>query len=1043
MKKNRKKSRKMMFQGLMKSFRIFKLTTLLLLFNVIVLANKTSATTIQFEQQSAQQQKTITGKVTDITGVGLPGVSIIVKGSTNGVITDIDGNYQISFVSENSILQFSYVGMKSEYVSVGNKTSINIVLTESAIGIDEVVVVGYGTMKKKDLTSAISKVEGTKLHNQPVASAAAALVGKTTGVQVISNSGSPGSSVTVRIRGASSFSNGGNDPLYVVDGVPTNNILGINTNDINSIEVLKDASSAAIYGTRASNGVILISTKTGKKGQTEISFDSFYGIQRVYKKMPMMNASEQYEYIQKGITNYNRLNPNTPVVIRDQVKLDYQAGYDTDWQNEIFRVAPVQNYSFSASGGADKMTFSSNIGFYNQQGVILSNGYQRVTGRFTLDYDLNKYLTIGTSFRGNYSVTDQIPTGDVATSIMGNLQRKMALEPIYEPDGSYALRERPNVIAIAKEYVGADYETAGLGLMYAKLKIFKEMEFKTTWSADFYNSIGDNFYPSNIPGGTTRPSSGYSNRGVTWLSENVLSYSFQLGRLNLKSILGYSMQEFSSYSLNAAASGGSSNIISTMNASAVKDITNSYKTGWGMNSAFARVNLNYDSKYLATLSLRRDGSSRFGLNNQYAIFPAGSVAWRINEEDFLKDVKEINELKFRAGIGRTGNQNIGNYVAQGTYITGVNYNGQSGVMVGGIPSADLSWETTDQIDAGFDLTIFDNRINCSTDVYIKKTNGLLFSMPLPEYTGFGSYWTNLGKIENRGIEFSIDGDIIRGKELNLSAGFNISLNDNKVLELPKGTPIITNQTTGAYYTANAQFMTQEGRPIGEFYGLKWTGEVYPTDEIAKAHVSKIMGLSPVGGTLKYEDFSGPAGVPDGIIDSYDRQLIGSPHPKLIGGFNTQLKWKYFDLGLQFSFVFGNKLFNQMRFLSSRGFAYDAARKERLNAWSEPGQITTEHKVMTNTDSRDNQFSSKYIEDASYLRLNNLSLGYNLPNSISKILKINDLRFYISAQNLLTLTKYSGYDPEVNAKAGNIQTQGIDLGMVPQVSTYLVGLNIKF
>jgi TonB-linked SusC/RagA family outer membrane protein len=967
---------------------------------------------------------------------------VVVKGTTTGVITDNSGNYSIG-IPENAVLVFSFVGMKTQEIAVGNKTTINVTLAEETIGIEEVVAIGYGTMKKKDLTSAISKVEGSTLHNQPIASAAAALVGKSTGVQVISNSGSPGSSVTVRIRGASSLSSGGNDPLYVVDGVPTGNILGINPNDIESIEVLKDASSAAIYGTRASNGVILISTKTGKKGHTEMSFDSFYGIQQVYKKMPMMNAQEQYEYIQKGITNYNRLNPTTPVLIRDQVKLDYQAGYDTNWQDEIFRVAPVQNYSFSASGGADKTTFSSNIGYYNQQGVVLSNGYQRVTGRFTLDYDLNNYLTIGTSFRGNYSVMDQIPTGDGATSIMGNLQRKMALEPIYEPDGSYALRERPNVVGIAKEYIGKDYETAGLGLMYAKLKILKDMEFKTTWSADFYNNIGDSFYPSNIPGGTTRPSSGYSNRGLTWLSENILSYSFQTGKLNLKSILGFSMQEFNSYSLNAAASGGPSNIISTMNASAVKDVTNSYKTGWGMNSVFARVNLNYSSKYLATLSIRRDGSSRFGTNNQYALFPAGSVAWRINEEGFLKDVKEINELKVRAGIGRTGNQNIGNYVAQGTYVTGANYNGQSGVMVGGIPSADLSWETTDQYDTGFDLAIFDRRINFSTDFYLKKTDGLLFSMPLPEYTGFGSYWTNLGKIENKGMEFSLDGDIIRGKELNWSAGFNISFNANKVLELPKGLPIITNQTTGAFYTTNAQFLTQEGHPIGEFYGLKWTGEVYATDEIAKAHVSKIMGLAPVGGTLKYEDFSGPAGVPDGVIDSYDRQMIGSPHPKFFGGFNTQLKWKNFDLDIQLSFVYGNKLFNQMRFLSSRGFAYDAARKERSNAWSEPGQITTEHKVVTNTDSRDNQFSSKYVEDASYLRLNNLTLGYNLPKSISQILKISDCRFYLSAQNLLTLTKYTGYDPEVNAKAGNIQTQGVDMGMVPQVSTFMAGVNLKF
>ena len=994
-------------------------------------------------EATQQQGKKVTGKVTDASGGSLPGVSVVVKGTTTGVITDMDGNYSLNNIPENATLQFSFVGMKTQEIAVGGKTTINITLAEETVGIEEVVAIGYGTMKKKDLTSAISKVEGSSLHNQPIASAAAALVGKSTGVQVISNSGSPGSSVTVRIRGASSLSSGGNDPLYVVDGVPTGNILGINPNDIESIEVLKDASSSAIYGTRASNGVILISTKIGKKGQTEISFDTYRGWQRVYKKMPMMNAQEQWDYIQKGISNYNRLNPSTPVLIRDQVKLDYQTGYDTDWQDEIFRVAPVQNYSFSASGGSDKMTFSSNIGYYNQQGVVLSNGYQRVTGRFTLDYELNKYLTIGTSFRGNYSVTDQIPTGDGASSIVANLQRKMAFEPVYEPNGSFALREMPNVVALALGFQGKDYQLAGIGLMYAKLQILKNLELKTSWSTDLNNGSGDSFYPSNIPNGTTRPASAFYNRGFAWLNENVLSYTLQTGKLNLKSVLGYSIQEATSFSLSAAASGGPSDIISTMNASVLKSDAYSYKTGWGMNSLFARANFSYASKYLASVSIRRDGSSRFGTNNKYALFPAGSIAWRLNEEGFLKGIKEINELKIRAGIGRTGNQNLGNYVAQGTYATGANYNNQSGVMVGGIPSADLSWETTDQYDAGLDLGMFDRRINFSADYYVKKTNGLLFSMPLPTYTGFGSYWTNLGEIENKGVEFSLDGDIIKGKDLSLSAGFNISFNENKALKLPKGLPIITNEATGVYYTVNAQFLTQEGRPLGEFYGLKWTGEVYPTDELAKAHVSSIMGLAPVGGTLKYEDFSGAAGVPDGKIDSYDRQLIGSPHPKFFGGFNTQLKWKNFDLDMQFSYVYGNKLFNQMRFLGSRGFAYVAARKERVNAWGEPGQITTEHKVMTNTDSRDNQFSSKYVEDGSYLRLNNMTMGYNLPKSVAQIIRVSDCRFYISAQNLLTITRYSGYDPEVNAKPGDIQTQGVDFGMVPQVSTYMVGVNLKF
>lgn len=989
-------------------------------------------------------QQSVTGTVTDESGEGLPGVSVILRNEEfSGTVTDLDGRYIIDNAPQNATLVFTFIGMVPQEVPLNGQTVVDVIMKADVTTLGEVVVIGYGTMEKKDLSSAITKVDGEMLHNQPQASAAGLLIGKSTGVQVTTNSGAPGSGVTVRIRGASSLSNGGNDPLYVVDGVPTGNIIGINPNDIESIEVLKDASSSAIYGSRAANGVILISTKRGAKGKTEISLDVYSGLQRVYKKIPMMNADEQWEYVQKGITNYNRLNPSTPIVIRAQHQIDYDAGNDVNWQDEIFRVAPVQNYSLSASGGADKVRFSTNVGYFNQKGVIISNGFQRVTARFNLEYDLNKYLTIGTSIRGNHSVTDDIPDGDSESSVMANMQRKLPYEPIFEADGSYANRERPNVVASALHYRGQDYQTAGIGSMFAKVRILENLEFNTSWAADFYNNSGDSFFPSTILGGATRPSSAFANKGLTWINENVFSYSLQTDLISLNAILGYSVQESNTFNFNARGSGGPSDIIGTMNASVLRESVYSYKTGWGITSLFSRANFAYDSKYLASVSIRRDGSSRFGTNNQYALFPAASVAWRISEEGFMENLSKVTDLKVRASVGRTGNQNIGNYVAQGTYVTGANYNGQSGVRIGGIPSADLSWETTEQVDVGVDLAMFDNRINLSADLYRKNTHGLLFSMPLPQYTGFGSYWTNLGEIENKGVELALNGDIIRGNDVNWSAGFNISFNRNSVVELPNGNPILVGSSTGVYYTTNAAFMTQEGRPIGEFYGYRWTGEVYATDEIAKAHVTSIVGQAPVGGTLKYEDVSGPDGVPDGKIDANDRQLIGSPHPKFFGGFNTQVSWRNFDLGLQFSFVYGNNLFNQMRFLSSRGFAYDAARKERINAWSGPGHITTEHKVLTSTDSRDNQFSSKYVEDASYLRLNNVTLGYNFPESVTETLNVSAFRLYFSGQNILTVTDYKGFDPEVNAKAGDIRTQGVDIGMIPQVSTYMLGLNVKF
>jgi TonB-linked SusC/RagA family outer membrane protein len=982
-----------------------------------------------------QQQKSISGKVTDSSGASLPGVSVVVKGTTTGTITDFDGNYTVTNVPANATLQFSFVGMKAQEIAVGSKTKVDVQLTEETVGIDEVVAVGYGKMNKKDLSSAITKVDGAVMQNKPVASAASLLAGKSAGVQVTTNSGSPGSGVTIRIRGANSF--GGNDPLYVVDGVPTSDILSINSSDIESVEVLKDASSSAIYGSRAANGVILITTKRGASGKSDFSLDVSSGVQRVYKEIKMMNAQQQWEYVQKGITNYNRLNPNTPVKVRDQALADHNAGYDTNWQDEIFRIAPIQNISFSGSGGTDKMRYSTDISYFDQKGVVISNGFKRYTARFTMDFNVSDYLKIGASFRGRYSMTDEIPSGDDSNSIMSNLFRKMSYEPVYEPDGNYSVRERPNLVATAKLYQGNSYRLASLGTVDATLKIMKGLELKTMWTGDLGNDTGDSFTPSQLLGGATRPSSAYSNKWLSWLNEDVLTYSFQQQRHKLNTILGYSMQETSNYNMNAAGSGGPSDQISTMNASTTKTTVYSYQTGWGINSLFARVNYSFASKYLIGLSIRNDGSSRFGSNKRYALFPAASLAWRINEESFMKGITMIDDLKLRASIGRTGNQNIGNYLAQGTYKTGINYAGSAGVMVGGIPSPDLTWETTDQYDLGGDLKMFNGRFWVTTDFYIKRTHGLLFNMPIPSYTGFTSYPTNLGEIENKGGEFTLGGEVLKKKDFVWTADLNVSVNKNKVIELPNHTPIITSAGVSNFPIAG-NFYTQEGHPIGELYGLKWTGEVYSTDEIAKAHVTSIMGQAPIGGVLKYEDFN-----KDGKIDNNDRQVLGSTFPKIFGGLNTNLIYKNFDVSMQFSFVYGNKMFNQMRFLSSRGFCYDAARVERVNAWSKPGDITTEHMVLTNTDNRNNQFSSKYVEDGSYLRLQNLSLGYTLTKETSKMLKLKSARVYLSAQNLFTITKYSGLDPEVNGKSDNVQTQGVDSGVVPQVSIYTIGIDVKF
>ena len=987
-----------------------------------------------------QQSHSVSGKVTDSTGGSLPGVSVVVKETTTGTISDANGNYSLGNLPANATLQFSFVGMKTQEIVVGNKTTINVSLADETVGLEEVVAVGYGTIKKRDLTGSISQVGKENIINKPNANPAALLAGHTSGVQILSNTGTPGGAVTVRIRGNTSL-NAGNDPLYIVDGVPSGDITTINPNDIESIEVLKDASASAIYGARASNGVVIITTKRGKSGTPVYEFNTYYGLQKVTKTIPYLDGEEQYQMTLKAIENYNR-NNSIPNIIRPQTVLDHAAGYNTNWQDEIFRTAPIKNYDLNILKGNEDFKMAFGLNYFDQDGIIISTEYKRFSTRFNFDLKASEKVRIGATINFAKETRDKVPDGiQDATSVMGNVMRKLAYEPVYNPDGSYALRERANPVAQALESHLFDYFTKGLGNAYLEYDIVNHLTFRTMEAIDYRDIKSESFKPSYIDGGTSRPASFSGGEYITWLTENTLTYSNLFRKVHrITALLGYSAQKSKDYTYGGAGSQGSSDIIYTLNASALKTNATSYKTAWGMSSVFGRINYSLKDKYLLTLNLRQDGSSRFGESKQFAIFPALSGGWRISEEPFFKMIPYVNDLKLRGSIGRTGNQNISNYGALGLYGVGANYAGNPGIYSQNLPNTELTWETTDQYDLGMDFSIFKSRLSIGLDTYMKNTTGLLFNVPVPSTTGYSNSLQNLGKIQNKGLEISINADIIKGKYFSWSSDFNISFNRNKVLELPNHSRIITSYSQ-ASFTDASYFLTEEGKAIGLFYGLKWTGKVYPTNEEAKADITDVNGRGNWGGNYQYEDISGPDGKPDKKISYlYDRQVIGDPNPDFVGGWNNTFRYKGFDLSCSMQFVYGNSIYNENKRMSGR-FAYNAYTKDFLDAWTTPGQITTVHKVYPATD--DENFGSMFIEDGSYLKVKDLTLGYNLPANISSKIKLSSFRVYISAYNLYTLTHYSGFDPDVNAQAGNVMTTGCDSGVFPQMKSLLIGINLKF
>jgi TonB-dependent starch-binding outer membrane protein SusC len=999
-----------------------------------------------------QQQGSVSGRVSDRTGSPMPGVTVLIKGTTNGAITDMNGNYSFASVPPNATLVFSFVGMLSQEVAVGNQVTINITMQEAAIGIEEVVAIGYGTVKKSDLTGAVSSVKTGELQQTPITSIDQGLIGRASGVQVTQTSGMPGSIASIRVRGSSSIQ-GGNEPLYVIDGFPVysgegfgetggkakmSGLATINPNDIESIEILKDAAATAIYGARAANGVVLITTKSGKKGQDIISFETYFGVMTVAKKLEVMDAQQYAALVNEAYSNDNLTVPYNAQKLAEIAKL----GKGTDWQDEVFKNGQTQNYQLTFSGGDEKTSYAISGNFSDQQGIIINSDFQRYSTRLNLDRKINEFVNVGTHFTASQTITNAVPTdtggeGGVVTGAM----KFNPILPVYSnPEtGEYTQINTPgtlvpNPVATALEQVFNNATTRILGDIYSEIRFLDDFRFKVTFGTDVFYNKSNQYTPTTIyqsngkATGTVRV-----NRSINWLNENTLNWSKTFNNHSLNALAGFTMQQNNSEYVMASSSDFVNNIMqfNNLGAGAIYNQPGSAATQWNLMSYLARVNYTLSGRYLFSLNSRVDGSSRFGSNNKYGFFPSGALAWRISEEEFMEPLSAtISNLKLRSSYGFTGNTEIGVYESLATlgstsWIIGNQL--VSGFFPNKIPNPDLKWEKTGQFDIGLDLGLWENKIRVTSDFYVKKTTDLLYNVAIPSTSGYQTMLKNIGSVQNKGLEFSVESDNLNGK-LKWNTAFNITFNRNKVLELGGEQYKEMPEGDGHLKTGSFRRLIVD-QPIGIFYGYRFDGIFQNTDETKEQTAS----TSPIGvGLRRYKDLNG-----DKKVDATnDREIIGDANPDFFGGLTNTFSYQGFELNLFLQYCYGNDIFNYNAIELETPTGGQNAYLELLNRWTPTNPSTLYPKANTN---RAVLVSDRWIEDGSYLKLKTLSLSYSFPGLSSK--HVQSIKLYVTGQNLLTFTKYTGYDPEVSYRGASTLEAGEDFGGYPQARTFLAGIKI--
>lgn len=1041
------------------------------------------------------QVQTITGRVTDAAdGQPLPGVNVVAQGTTVGTTTDANGEYEIDAPDDAEVLVFSFVGYITQEVPINGRTTINVQLRSDVEALEEVVVVGYGTQQRAEVTGAVSSVSAQDVQDLAVESFETAIQGKLAGVEVRQATGEPGASPTIRVRGTGSIS-AGNDPLFVIDGLPVtrdegaqgnlfrrrstftpptlNPLATINTNDIESIEVLKDASAAAIYGSRGSNGVVIVTTKKGSRdGAPVVRYNGFYGVQSVTNVPDMMNSQEIVDftidarnnnYIQKygGAPPNPRTNQGRPddgFVLIPEKYIEYDQGErttNTDWLDLITKPAPMYSANLSVSGGSDNVGYFVSGGIYQQDGIISGSDFGRYSLRVNLEADPVDFVRIGANLSTSLSQQNRLPaSAPYFARPPGIVYSAMVHSPVIEPfndDGTPNQRNgqsflgggttsASNPIAI-RNAVSEDLDHhRTFGTTYAEFDLGYNLALRTQLGADL-SDYTRNFYRANsllyrtAPQGEPYAQSG-SSRTFSWLSENTLTYDQDYGDHSVNALLGFTAQKERTDLNSIIAQNFPDDEVPTINGGQVTDGTSTAEE-WSLLSYLARVNYGFQQKYLLTATLRADRSSRFGTNNQTGVFPSASFGWRISEESFMQDVRSVSDLKLRVSYGVTGNFLIPNYGSFGLlgasdYING-SQNVISGVAPGSIGNDDLTWETTRELNVGLDAGFFNNRLSLAADYYQSTTSDLLLNVSLPAATGFETFLTNIGEVENRGLEFVLTTENLVG-DFSWTTDINFSTNRNEVTELgPEGAPILSSGAAGLRH------ITQIGSEVGSYYGYV-VGGVYRDQAAVDNALPDTEAPDPAPGDFFFEDING-----DGEITPDDRTVTGSYFPDFTYGITNSFRYRGFDLNVFIQGVEGREILN----LTSRhmkngeaNFNSYAIFNERWKSPEDPGNGEVPRADrQTGLHGNNNRPSSFQVEDGSYIRLRNVTLGYSFPITFLGS-ETRRARMYVSGQNLLTITDYLGFNPEVNLQSTPL-TPGEDYGAYPLSRVFTLGVDLTF
>lgn len=1021
------------------------------------------------------QSNNVTGVVRSSSdGEPLAGATIKVKETKTGCATDLDGKFSISVKSGHTLV-ISYIGYLTEEIKVNNKKHLEIELKENRKLLDEVVVVGYGTMKRSDLTGSVVSVGEDEIKQSVITSLDQALQGRAAGVQVTQNSGAPGGGISVQIRGINSLN--GNEPLYVIDGVPLSGnsnsnssvLSSINPSDIVSMEILKDASATAIYGSRASNGVVMIVTRQGQTGKPRVSYEGYFGIQQLPNQLEVLNLREYAEFqnLRAEVLGWGS---------REEYADPHLLGDGTNWQSEIYRNALMHNHQLNISGGNENMKYSLSGGYLSQEGIAIGSDFDRFSMRANMDNKITKWLSTG--LRASVSRSTQHNTVDNGNIVRTAIEQ-LPDTPARNPDGSWGSQQTniygtyyANPVAEALMRENYNRSTQMYIDFFADVNIWKGLVFRAEYAADYYFNNSYQFTPSYDYGNYIQSSSSTrtADNGGNWTLKTYLTYNGTFGKHNASAMLGHEAQENTWESLNGNRINFFLNSVHELNVGDALTAKNGSSRGSSaIESYFGRINYGFDDRYLATFTLRADGSSKFGPANRWGYFPSAALAWKIKNEAFLKDVTWLDNLKLRFGWGLVGNQSAGDYAYGITMSSAASIWG-TGFYAGNYPNENLQWEETESWNAGLDLNMFNNRVEFIVDAYYKDTDNLLMQASLPSYVNgiISSPWVNAGAMTNKGLEFTLNTVNIDTKDFMWRSGLTVSLNRNELTKLYTETSGMAGIINTSTYTYSV-----EGEPVGQFYGYKVKGMFKEEDDfyqkdangnfLLDSRGNRVQVALPTGqhiskneiwvGDFIFEDINR-----DGIIDEQDRTFLGNPEPKFSYGFNNTFIYKGFDLNVFINGVYGNELLNLFRqdFTNpsrASGLLKEVtgvARVELIDP-SQPEEIWNVHVTNPNTasiqrvaqyDANDNnRMSGRFVEDGSYLRIKNISLGYTFPQKLMHKWGIENLRVYMNIQNAFTFTNYKGYDPEVGAYNYNVLLRGVDYARYPSQRIYTFGLNI--